>query len=328
MAFSSSADRILGRWVLGVLLAVGLALALLGLINRLVYGPTGPVRAYFSALQEGRGGAALGILGASAPEGAGAALLDGQGLRQASAGLEGLDFSQVEFVEGDRARVTASYRLDGREGQTVFEVQKVGSHWGVFDHWQLRAPESLPLVEVSVGSAQAATLNGVKVPVEGSGSSFAVLYPASVTLSYESVLLRAESESLLVQGPQDSGQGLGLVLEPSEAARTQVQQQVRAWLDACATQDSLYPSACPFEYDFSGRVDGAVAWSVLAYPETELSFEKGQWALKAGQGKAQLVFTELDLLTGERRQVKREVPFKVAGRLSQEDEALVFRPTA
>lgn len=320
----SSVDRVLARWVLGVVLAVVIALVALGLINRLVYGPGGQVRAYFIALYEGDGSKALGILGSEVPE-ASAAVLDGAPLRAAASGIEDVRTESVEVTDGgERASVTVVYRVEGEERSTVFSLHKVGSYWGVFDQWQIDAG-ALPTVEVVSSQVEAATLNNVKVSLGEGSREFTVLYPGVYTVSYESALYSSVSESVTVTG-EGEVQSLAVELEPSEAALASVQQQVKSYLDTCAAQSALYPDGCPFEFAFAGRVDGAVTWTVTEYPQPQVSLEKGRWSLGQGEGKAQVSFTELDLLTGERSQVAQEVPFTVAGSLSVGEESVEFTP--
>ncbi|WP_237236465.1 hypothetical protein [Rothia nasimurium] len=310
---------------MGVLAALVIALTSLALINRLVYGPQGQVRAYFAAVREGDGSKALGILGAQVPD-ASAAMLNGGALKASFAGLKDLSTRAVTVTDGgDRATVTVTYTLDGEAGSTDFYLHKVGSHWGVFDQWQIDAGE-LPTVEITSNSVEAATLNNTKVAVEGGSREFAVLYPGSYTVTYESALYTAGSQTVDVTAPSSDPSPLTVELTPSEAAVTSVQQQIKTYLDTCAAQNSLYPTGCPFEYDFSGRVDGDVTWLVTEYPQPEVTLAGGKWALGKSSGKAEISFTELDLYTGETQQVTKTVSFSLKGSLTASGETLTFTP--
>ncbi len=325
MHFRSSVDRILAWWLLGVLAALVIALTSLALINRLVYGPQGQVRAYFAAVREGDGSKALGILGAQVPD-ASAAMLNGGALKASFAGLKDLSTGAVTVTDGgERATVTVTYTLDGQAGSTDFHLHKVGSHWGVFDQWQIDAGE-LPTVEITSNSVEAATLNNTKVAVEGGSREFAVLYPGSYTVTYESALYTAGSQTVDVTAPSSDPSPLTIELTPSEAAMTSVQQQIKTYLDTCAAQSSLYPTGCPFEYDFSGRVDGDVTWLVTEYPQPEVTLAGGKWALGKSSGKAEISFTELDLYTGKTQQVTETVSFSLKGSLTASGETLTFTP--
>lgn len=325
MPFSSSFDRILARWFAGLLAALLLALGSLTLINRLVYGPQGQVRAYFTAARAGDGSRALGILGAPLPQ-ANPALLDGAALKAAFADLEDLTIETQDISpDGQLATVKASYSLDGQPASTNFELKKVGSYWGVFDQWQIQA-QQLPSLEVRA-PLEAITLNQTKLALPEGKTSFALLYPASYSLTYESALYSAPSQTLQVTDPGKQLEPLTLSLEPSEAARLSVQQQIKTYLDSCAAQSSLYPTGCPFDYDFSGRVEGHVTWQISRYPQAEVSLRGSSWSLSPAQGQAEISFRELDLYTGATRQVKQTLDFTLRGSLKAQDQALTFTPS-
>lgn len=324
MHFRSSVDRVLAYWVMGVAVAILLALGSLALINRLVYGPEGQVRAYFAALREGDGAKALGILGVEAPD-AGAAVLDGEGLKAAVDSLHDVDLTTLEITDGgQRATVRASYTLDGQEASTDFSLHKVGSHWGVFDSWNIDL-EELPTVEVESPMVQAATLNNVKVAIADGDEDFGAFFPGLYTVTYESALFSASSDRVAVTSTEGEPT-LTVALEPSDAAKASVQQQVRTYLDSCVTQNSLYPTGCPFEYDFAGRVSGNVTWTIKEYPEPAVSLEGNRWKLGQGTGVAEISFTQLDLYTGKTEQVTDQVPFKLSGTLTTSDQTITFTP--
>ena len=52
--------------------------------------------------------------------------------------------------------------------------------------------------------------------------------------------------------------------------KSQVSEQTKTYLDTCAEQDTLYPASCPFSYEFSGRVQDNVKWSITEYPTTDI----------------------------------------------------------
>lgn len=325
MHFKSSVDRVLAWWLVGVLAALLLALASLALINRLVYGPAGQVRAYFAAVREGDGSKALGILGGQVPD-ASAAMLRGDALRASMANLKDLSTETVTLTDnGERATVTVTYTLDGRAASTDFYLHKVGSHWGVFDRWQIDAGE-LPTLEITSNSVEAATLNNTKVALDGGSRKFAVFYPGSYTVTYQSALYTAGSQTVDVTAADSEPAALALELTPSDTAVASVRQQIKTYLDTCAAQSSLYPVGCPFEYDLSGRVDGDVTWLVTDYPQPEITLAAGRWLLGKSSGRAEISFTELDLYTGKTRQVTEIVPFTLAGSLSASGETLTFTP--
>ncbi|QNV37462.1 hypothetical protein [Rothia terrae] len=321
----SSVDRVLAGWAIGMCCAVVLALVSLDVINRLVYGPTGEVRAYFQALKDGDGSRALGILNASVPEKSGAAMLDGSALAASVDTLKDLELS-TEEIDGDHATVRASYTLDGEAQSTDFPLHKVGSHWGVFDVWAMDDSE-LPTVEVTAPGVTGATLNNTKVSVPAGDRDFAVFYPGTYTSAYESALFSAQPQHTSVLNADDQKKKLKLSLKASEAATNSITSSVQQHLDACATQNTLYPAGCPFEYPFAGRVNGDVTWSVKKYPETQVSAsKKGTWAYKDSAGTAHVSFTQIDLYTGKTSKVEKDVPFTYKADLDVDGDTVTVTP--
>lgn len=317
MRFSSGVDRVFAGWFVGVLTAVLVALGALALINRTVYEPAGQVRQYFQALRAGDGERALGILGAEVPD-SNAAMLSGEAVSNSLKTLKDLTVKNTE-IQGDHATVTVAYTLDETPQTTDFHLTKVGSHWGVFDQWHIDSTE-LPTVHVSSSSVDAATLNNEKVAVDNGNRDFAVFYPGEFTVAYESSLFSSQEQTVAVTSPTSTPQDLTVALKPSESAINSVRYQVQSQLDKCATQNTLYPAGCPFEYPFDGRVQGDVSWKITDYPEPSPTVDQtGRWVLDDSRGTAEVSFTELDLYTGKTSQVKHEVPFTYSANLQVTD---------
>lgn len=318
----SRVERILVGWCLGVLCAVIMALIALSVINRTVYNPAGQVRLYLQALQAGDGEHALGISGAQIPAKTGAAMLDEEALKNSMKDLEDIKVEKSGTIDdGEGATVDVSYTVNGEEKHSEFTLHKTGSHWGVFDQWSMD-PVDLPTVNVVAKSVNAATLNGVKVSVDKGSRNFAVFYPGKYDVTYESALYSGKQQSTVVSASSDKPK-LDLGLEPSEAAQREISHQVKTYLDNCASQNTLYPSGCPFEYSFTGRVQGDVTWKITMYPEpTAKLSSKGSWQVPATKGTAQVSFTQIDLLTGKTSQVKKSVTFTVKTAVKTSDEEL------
>src|SRR5688500_12531755 len=86
--------KAIGAWLFLVLLGVAAAAVTIALVNKYMYGPETDVRAYFEDLKDGDGGEALGLLNARVPD-SNAAMLDGDPLEAAAAGIEDLEVSTV-----------------------------------------------------------------------------------------------------------------------------------------------------------------------------------------------------------------------------------------
>lgn len=306
----SPVERVLATWVIGVFVSVTLAFGALFALNRLVYTPTGQVQEYFRALQDGNGSHALGILGARVPEGDGS-LLDGEVLKKSVSGLSNITYEVVESSDdGEHATVRASYTLAGAQEHTDFRLRHVGDHWGLFPRWEIE-PGELPELKVSIKGVQAATVNTRKVAVDDGEATFPVLYPGNYSISYDSTVYTAQPYSQKVLSA-DANSQVKLDLKASDQARESVQHQVEDYVNSCTEQKTLYPSGCPFEYTFPGRVDGEVTWSVTEYPHPHVTVTaNGEWNADQAQGKIKVSFTQLDLYTGERQPFEKEVPFTI-----------------
>lgn len=312
MRFHSPVEKLLTAWIIGVIMSLVVAVGALYATNKWVYGPDGKVREYFRALQDGNGSYALGLLGAKVPDGD-AALMDGDTLHRAASSLSDVRVEVVEkSADGMRTTVRASYSLEGRGEHTDFRLHRAGTHWGIFDRWDIDGGE-LPTLKVSASGVEAATVNNRKVAVASGEASFPVFYPAAYTVAYDSTVYTAQkrTESVLDAGGSPH---VDIVLEPSEKALESVQSQVRSYVDGCAAQNTLYPTGCPFEYAFAGRVDGAVNWSVVRYPQPQVTAESDKvWKMAPAEGSVRISFEQLDLYTGTHQEVTKEIPFTLKG---------------
>ena len=317
----SPVERVLAVWVVGVVVAVSIAATALIMTNKLVYGPTGQVREYFHALRVGNGSYARGLLNAQIPEGD-AALLDGEALKRSVSSLSQVDYEVVETSEdGLQATVRASYTLDGQKQHTDFQLHRSGTHWGFFDKWTIDG-DILPTVQVNISGVEAATVNNRKVAVDDGVATFPVFYPGSYAVSYDSVVFTAQKVSEVVTA-QGTNHTVRMDLKPSDNALESVKDQVREYVQACAAKNTLYPEGCPFEYAFTGRVDSAVQWKVEKIADPQVSVNKqGAWLLKPMTGTAKVSFTQLDLYTGARSRVQKEIPFTLKASIQADSKAV------
>ncbi|MFW0179616.1 hypothetical protein [Rothia sp. P7208] len=326
MRFRSSVDRILAFWVIGMFCAIALALISLTLINRLVYAPEGQVHQYFQALERGKGDHALGILDAHVPDADGT-LLDGKALKNSVSEIKNFSIIGSAITDGgSKAQVDVEYVVDGSTYRSSFHLTKVGSHWGVFDQWHID-PQTLPIIRLQAPAVHSASINGVKVGIDSASQNFAVLYPGVFSITYESSLYSAEQQKVLIRGNDPHETTVVLRLVPSENAQNSITSQVSADLNECASNNSLFPVNCPFEYDFTGRVQGNVSWTIQKYPTTKAVInDEGRWVLPSSSGIAQISFTELNLYTGQQHKVKEDVPFTFSADLDVSDHEVVVRP--
>ncbi|RLY94217.1 hypothetical protein EAE32_03100 [Kocuria tytonicola] len=317
--------RAVGAWFFLIVLAVAATAVTIALVNKYQYGPETDVREYFQALQDGDGGKALGLLNAGVPD-SNAALLDGEALREAGSHLEDVQVSTVSSG-GDHAVVRASYLLDGREASSEFSLHPAETQWGFFTVWDFD-PSTLPTMTVSMPGSTAVDINGASVALRGSSRDFAVFYPGVYTGSYSSPMISAEPREVAVSD-EDQRTTMELTAVPSEQLRQQVEEQVHSHLDACASQDSLYPAGCPFSHDFPGRIQGRVSWRVTDYPAPEPRLggpHTDQWSLPDSRGTAHIEFTAVDLYDGHTTKVSKDVPFTFSARLAVTGDKATVTP--
>jgi len=317
--------RAVGAWFVLILLALAGAAVTIALVNKYAYGPETDVRDYFQALQAGDGGKALGLLNAQVPD-SNAALLDGEPLAEASKGLENVSVRTVA-LSGDRAVVRASYTLNGHEASSEFTLHPAETQWGFFTVWDFD-PSTLPTMNVAMPGSTAVDINGASVALPGSSREFAVFYPGIYTGSYTSPMVRAEPQEAAVSDARENTT-MKLEAEPSERLTHQVDKQIHEHLDECAAQDSLYPPGCPFSYQFDGRIQGRVSWSIKDYPTPYVSLDDaaaGRWHVSDSRGIARIEFTAVDLYDGTTSQVTDEVPFLLSADVRVTGDEVTLTP--
>lgn len=314
MSSQSPVTRALATFCAGIVAAGALGVGVMALIATYAFGPTAPVRDYLQAIRNGDGGKAMALLDAKVPD-SNAAMLDGHALSESTKTLGHLHYEVRELSE-DRAVVTVQYRLNDKDSSTEIPVHRTGIHAGVLEDWAIDST-TLPTLDVTAPGIETATLNREKVGVPHGSEKFAVFFPGVYTAQYSSPLLSSRESTTTVTSADpaktvDRNPSLTLDLAPSEQAKDSIRSQVDDVLKRCAAQDSLYPQGCPFEYDFSGRVQGDVKWSIVEKPDSSATIDpQGHWKLTNPKGKARITFQALDLYTGKVSTVDEIVPFQL-----------------
>lgn len=319
--------RAVGAWFFLIVLAVAAAAVTIALVNKYQYGPETEVKAYFDALRAGDGGKALGLLRADVPD-SNAALLDGKPLRTAGKQIEDLRISTVS-ADSEHAVVRAEYELLDQEFSSEFTLHPAQTQWGFFTVWDFDRT-TLPTMRVSMPGSTAVDINGESVALPGSSRDFAVFYPGVYTGSYTSPMVTAQPQATRVT-EADRPTELTLTATASDTLKSQVAEQVRSYLDECASQDALYPAGCPFSYDFPGRVRDSVKWTITEYPRPRVRLDGSgarSWSLEDSRGRARIEFTALNLYNGRTAEVSTEVPFTFSADLavSQDHATVTPRP--
>ena len=304
----------MATWLLALMVTVAAAVVVIFFVNAKIYGPEHQVTSYFAALQDGDGERALGLLAAKVPD-ANAALLDDEGLRASTAGLEVLEIGEPKDAGGSRVDLDVRYSLGGEEATSTFRLERTKKQWLFFDHWSF-VPSSLPTLTVTAAGQQEATINGVQVALHEDETTFAAFYPARVEVSYTSEYFAAAPQQGSLASPQDTVD-LVLTTEATEALKNAVDEDVRAFLAGCTSaQDRLAPPGCPFFHFTDNRVELPIVWQITEFPEVKIRSVSGNWVLSPLNGKARLTATQTDLFSGAKSPLEVEKDFSFAAQLS------------
>ncbi len=303
------------RAILPWLAAFGVALAAGALtvvaLNATLFGAGGFVQVYLDAVARGDASAAMGLPGVELPaDGVSDVLLDDDAL----AGLS--DIRQLSVVEQDGVHVvTFAWNSPGGRGQSTFQVERVGTRFGLFPEWGFAAPPVATL-SVKVLHDQRFSVNDLAARTDEASSApqqYAVLVPGSYRVGHDTRFLEADSITLLV-GEVEVPVEATVDVEPRPDFVDQVAAEVRASLDSCVTQTVLFPTGCPIGRSFSNRIVSTPAWSMVEYPEIVLQpgVEFGTWQSVRDTGVAHLVVDVQSLFDGSITTFDEDVPFPVS----------------
>lgn len=253
------------------------------LLNATVYSPVGYVQAYVDALVRKDPGAALGLAGPLPSSSA----IDDLLTEDVMADLEILQVAELESA-GPRHLVEVRYRAEGREGRTEFELEDTGRVLGLFTQWSF-ARTPLVQLDLRVLHAQDFTANGARrvAPVAGMSATYLAFTPGAIAFAHESPLLSA-AERTIVFGAPSRPLSVTIDAVANDAFVELVRTQSTAYLDACATQQVLYPVGCPFGQDIADRLAAAPQWSIVDYPAVSIvpTSTLGEWMVPVTEGVA------------------------------------------
>lgn len=256
--------RAVVAWLVVFAIAVGTAAgAVLGL-NATVFGPAGFVRVYLEAVARGDAEGALGMPGVSVdPEVRADFLID-----DALHGVTGLRELSVARGDGDTEVVTFAWTAGGREAESSFTVERIGSRLGLFPEWGF-AVSPVSTLRLTVEHDDRFDVNGVvassgvnaAVPID-----YAVLTPGVYRVDHTSTYLQARAVAAVAATPASVVDATLEVL-PTDALLEQITTEVHEHLTECATQEVLFPTACPIGRAIPNRVVSTPEWSIVDYPE-------------------------------------------------------------
>ena len=307
--------------IIGVLLIAALGAGWASLYQQF-WGPSAFVERYVGLIAAGHAADALGVPGvavdsthlaaAGLPESASDALLR----RDALSALTEIRPLGERPVEGG-VEVTIGFRAGGNEGSSTFTVEQDG--WtGILPAWRF-TKSPLAVIDVTVRGSMAFDVNGFaldKRQVSPLGVDAAPLDPVALLVfspglyrvSVDTAIAETPGADVLADAPL-ARVPLELQAEPTEEFVSVVQERVDAFLDDCATQQVLQPTACPFGFVVQNRIANLPTWSIASYPTVTLEPDGAGWAVPPVEAVAHISVDIRSLFDGSVRTVEEDVAF-------------------
>jgi hypothetical protein len=315
--------RVFITWAVAfAVLLGGFAITVVAL-NGSMYSSSGFVDSYLNALARHDADSARELPGVVASEDSAANLLVDDALG---------DLSEIElidtFVDDDGLNIlTYEYNMGGTLAESTFRVVQTGAFLGLFPTWEF---ESSPLATVAVDvlhddrfRVNSVDLTTDDQPTESGG--FLVFAPGLYSFDHESTYLDADEVAVPISEP-GSVTSVQVNVQANSYFTQQVDDELREFLDGCATQEVLLPTGCPFGKGFENRIDTAPAWSIATYPEVEVipGDEVGDWVVPQTPAAAHLSVEVKSLFDGTRTQFDEDVPFTVSYAISIDTNDQLF----
>jgi hypothetical protein len=280
------------------------------ILNASLYSASGFVRGYLDALARHDADGALELAGALSSGDASSDLLVPQVMGELS------DISLVsDSTDGQGVHtVVYSYSAGGAAGTSSFRVVHKGVLLGLFSTWKFET-SPLGVIQLSVLHDAGFTANGVdlETPTPGQAAPYLAFAPGSYTLTHESQWLQAKPLVVNVTQPATAVRAK-LDVEANAAFGKQVQKEINAYFDTCATQTVLLPSGCPFGESMGNRIVSTPTWRMSTYPAVVIlpGPVAGQWIMPPTDAAAHLTVDVKSLFDGSISTFDEDVPFAVS----------------
>lgn len=299
-------------------------------LYREFYSPTAFVERYLGMLAEGRAADALAVPGVAVDsaqlEAAGLPAASSEALlrRDALATLTDIEVTGEEQTEDGTVLVSVRYSAGAFPGTTTFEVERDG--WvGVAPTWRF-ATTPLALMRLTVNGSMTFDVNGFEidkrqVSPEGVDAdplapvSLLVFSPGIYSVSVDNAIAATRGVAVLSDSPlADVPVELQAFATPGFVEI--VQTRVEEFLTACATQDVLQPTACPFGYVVQDRIVSPPVWSIVEQPKVSVLPDGAGWRIPAADAVARIAVDIQSLFDGTVDSVVEDVPFIVTGSIA------------
>lgn len=238
--------------------------------------PKGPVKAFFAALERESYEQALTYVGSSSP------LLKAGALKKGYRPPGPATIGEVTYGEPDDdtkrpnkniARVRVEFDVGENHYETIVQLERERS--GITRAWRIvsGATGYLDVISPSVKTARVANATVDTIAAERASNSVdgsIEALPGEYTIGVDGPLVTAEVVTHVVGGRADRLTATELPLKVNPDAVDEVNNQVRAKADDCATETDLNPTKCPFELGEFVYDAADVRWKIDSYPEIEL----------------------------------------------------------
>ncbi|CAN5177283.1 hypothetical protein BH11ACT4_BH11ACT4_10080 [soil metagenome] len=284
------------------------------ILNASLYSASGFVRGYLDSLARHDAEGALELAGEAVSGDASAALLTPRAMGSLS------DIKLVgESVDAQGVHtVVYSYLAGGVAGESTFTVVHKGTLLGLFPTWAFET-SPLAVIQLTVQHASAFTANGVALesPAPNQSVPYLVFAPGRYDIAHQSTWLQAKTVAVPVTAPATAVRAQ-LDIEANAAFGKQVQKEVNAYLDDCATQTVLLPTGCPFGESIGNRIVSTPAWRMSSYPPVVIlpGAQAGEWLMPPTDAAAHLVVDVKSLFDGSVSTFDEDVPFSVSYRIT------------
>jgi hypothetical protein len=299
--------RIVGMWAgLFALFCVSFALVV-GSLNATLFSAGGFARSYLEALARHDVPGALELANASPTERD--VLLEPDALGRLS------EITQVkdEPLRDGSHRVEFSYRTDAGPGSTAFVVESAGTRFGVFGAWRF-AEFPLGTVELTVLHDSRFEVNGLEVVgAANEPRPYRVFVPGAYRFGHETTFLTAEPVDVTAFAPGETVEAR-VDVAANDHFVSEVQGELDAYLDECATQRVLLPTGCPFGKQVANRIESEPRWDMSDYPPVTLrpGLDPGTWLMPPTDAAARLRVDIRSLFDGTVTEFDEDVPFEVS----------------
>ncbi len=205
------------------------------------------------------------------------------------------------------------------DGLSTFAVERDGATLGIFPRWRF-AVSPVATLRLTVEHDDRFRVAGVPARTGGAAAEpvdSALLVPGVYRVDHRSHYLRADPLDVVADRP-GSTHAAALDVQPGVTFTIAANAEVKAFLDACATQEVLFPTGCPFGHPIANRVASPPEWSIAEYPRLELEPGDafGTWRTPETPFTAHLRVDVQSLFDGSVSTLDEDVPASAAYRVA------------